>query len=523
MVERVAMNARWNLFAGTLTRYLLLAVNIGMGVFLMPFTVHHLGTTEYGVWMLAASLTAYFQLLDLGYGSGLVRHVAAADAAGDVPGVNRLLSTFVVVYGVLGIAACAGIAVIVVWVVPRFPHLTPAQIAEARFVLAVLGLRVAAGFPMTVFGAATTARQRFALNNLVAIGATVLNGAVTFALIEAGFHVRAIVAGSTAVAFAGYAGYMWTATRAFPELRLRLSSFSRPLVRDVTAFSLYLFVIDIAIQIGFNLDNVVIAAALGAPAVAIYAVTLRLADYQRQVSNQFNTLMFPVVVRYGALEQGEARQALGALLVDGTRLALILVCGVTVCLMGFASPLIAGWMGPGFEASVLPLQVLAVAGVVLVGQGTLGNILLGTGRHRLVAFASLGEAVANLILSVILVRRYGLAGVAIGTALPVVIVNLFVLAPSACRQAGIGVASFARAVTAAPLVGVLIAAPAGAALRGWRPPQSVAGVLVEAAAVGLFYLLVVWTIGFDHGVRARYRTYGRDMVAAAFTRASLPA
>ncbi len=517
------MNTSWDLFAGTVTRYLLLAVNIGVGVFLMPFTVHHLGTAEYGLWMLAASLTTYFQLLDLGYGNGLVRHVAEADAGGDVARVNQLLSTFVVVYGVLGIAACAGIAALVVWVVPRFPHLTPAQIAEARFVLAVIGVRVAAGFPMTVFGAATTARQRFALNNLVAICATLLNGAVTFALIEAGFHVRAIVAGSTAVALAGYGGYMWTAKRAFPELRLRPSSFSRDLVRDVTAFSLYLFVIDIAIQIGFNLDNVVIGAALGTSAVAIYAVTLRLGEYQRQISNQFNTLMFPVVARYGALATGEARAMLRAMLVDGTRLALILVCGVTVCLMGFASPLITRWMGPGFEASVMPLQVLAVAGIVLVGQGPLGNILLGTGRHRLVAFVSLGEAVANLILSLILVRSYGLLGVAIGTAVPVVVANLFVLAPAACRQVGVGITSFARAVAIAPLVGALVAVPAGVALRGWWPPQSVAGILGEGAGVGLLYLLVVWTIGFDHGVRTRYRTYGRDMVTAALTRASSPA
>ena len=78
------MNSVWNLLTGTATRYLLLAVNVGLGIFLMPFTVRHLGTTEYGLWMLVASMTAYFQLLDLGYGNGLVRHVSDADARGDV-------------------------------------------------------------------------------------------------------------------------------------------------------------------------------------------------------------------------------------------------------------------------------------------------------------------------------------------------------------------------------------------------------------------------------------------------------
>ena len=55
-----------SLVTGTASKYALLAVNIGLGVFLMPFTVRHLGTADYGLWMLVASLTYYFQLLDLG-------------------------------------------------------------------------------------------------------------------------------------------------------------------------------------------------------------------------------------------------------------------------------------------------------------------------------------------------------------------------------------------------------------------------------------------------------------------------
>ena len=88
----------WNLLTGTLTRYVLLFVNIAIGIFLMPFTMHHLGKAQYGLWMLAASMTAYLQLLDLGYGNGLVRQVTQADARGDEEEMNVILSTFLVVY-----------------------------------------------------------------------------------------------------------------------------------------------------------------------------------------------------------------------------------------------------------------------------------------------------------------------------------------------------------------------------------------------------------------------------------------
>ena len=213
----------------------------------------------------------------------------------------------------------------ILWVVPSFPKLQPEQISLARFVLAMLGIRIAVGFPMTVFGAATTARQRFALNNLVATAASLLTGAATFLLLAYGYRVRAVVGASTAVALVSYVAYAWTAKRAFPELRLRISSFSTSLVRDVTAFSLYVFIIDIAIQIGFNLDNVVVGAALGTSAVAVYAITLRLADYQRQISNQFNGMMFPVVVRYGAANDPEA---LRRMLIEGTLVGIVYLFAV---------------------------------------------------------------------------------------------------------------------------------------------------------------------------------------------------
>ena len=505
------MNSVWNLLTGTATRYLLLGVNIAIGVFLMPYTVQHLGTAEYGLWMLVASMTAYFNLLDLGYGNGLVRHVADADARGNPNLVNQILSTFVIVYVALGVLVAVATGAMVLWV-PRFPRLLPSQVPLARFVLAVIGIRIALGFPMTIFGAVTTARQRFALNNLVATFAAMVSAAIQFTLLARGYHVRAVVAGSVTVDLLAYIGYVWTAKRAFPALRLRLSSFRAPLVRDVTAFSLYFFVISIAVQIGFNLDNIVVGAALGTSAVAVYAVTLRLADAQRNLSNQFNTLMFPVVVRYGVTNEPDA---LRDMLIEGTRLSLTLVCGLTVCLIGFARPLILRWMGPGFDAAVVPLYVLAITGVVLIGQAPLGNILLGTGRHRLVAFASLAEALANLVLSVILVRRLGLLGVAIGTAVPVFVANLFVLMPAVCRQLNVHMTDFIRDVAIGPLVGSGVSALAVWTIRSAWPPRSLLTIIAEGAVVGIIYLGALWTLGLDADVRVRYGTFARRLLSLA--------
>jgi O-antigen/teichoic acid export membrane protein len=397
--------------------------------------------------------------------------------------------------------------------------LSAAQVRTGQIVLAILGLRIAIGFPMTVFGAATTARQRFALNNTVAIVVALVNGLVTYLVLASGFGLIALVSSTTAVGLASYGAYMWTSRQALPELRIRPSLFDRGLVRDVTTFSLYLFVIDVAVQIGFNLDNVVVGAALGTSAVAVYAVILRLADYQRQMASQFNGFVFPIAVRLGA---GGKTTALESMMLEGTRIALILVTGVTVCAIGFAGPLVTRWMGPGFEGGIVPFYILAVTGVVLVGLGPLGNILLGIGRHKLVAGVAIGEALANLALSVVLVRRFGMLGVAVGTAVPVLIANLFVLLPAACRQFGMTTATFVRRVAGAPASGVIPAVAACVLFRSALPPASILAIVAEGAAVGAIYIAAVGLFGIDRSLRTRYLDYARHLLLPARPAAGSP-
>lgn len=504
-----------NLATGTATRYLLLAVNLAIGFWMMPFSVGHLGMSEYGLWMLVVSMTAYFQLFDLGYGNGLVRQITDADARGDERAINQVVSTFVVVYAFIGLVALAAAWGLAVWVVPRFPNLSADQVKTAQWVTLVLGIRVAVGFPMTVFGAVTTSRQYFALSTSIAIAVSLATALVTYIVLESGYGLRVLVPATTAVNLLAYVAYARAARIAYPGLRLAPSQFSRRHLREVTSYSLYVFLITISAHLGYNLDNVVVGAFMGTSAVAVYAVASRLADYQRQLSNQFNALLFPVVVGLGA-QNDKAR--LRATMLHGTRFALGMVLGVTICLLGFASPLVHAWMGPSFDGSLAPLYALAVASVVLVGLGPVGNILLGTGRHRLVALASLAEALINVALSLLLVRRWGLAGVALGTAIPVLAMNLLVLLPAGCRSLDVRLGQFARGAAGPALLSALPAAVLAWLLRAYASPVSLLAVVAEGALVGLVYFASFVSFGLPAEDRRQYFSRVRRIVGGSRAR-----
>jgi hypothetical protein len=66
------------------TRYLAIVTDAIIGFVLLPFNVKELGPSAYGLWMLTASMTTYFSVLDLGFGGSMVRFV---------PGVTLAAST----------------------------------------------------------------------------------------------------------------------------------------------------------------------------------------------------------------------------------------------------------------------------------------------------------------------------------------------------------------------------------------------------------------------------------------------
>jgi len=505
------MKTGWNLLTGTLTRYVLLFVNIAVGIFLMPFTVQHLGKAEYGLWMLTASLTAYLQLLDLGYGNGLVRQVTHADAIGDEQEMNVILSTFAVVYTAIGVAALLIVSGLAAFALPRFPNLTPEDVRTAQIVLLVLGVRIAVGFPMGVFGAVTTARQRFAATSGIAIAVTLLQAAATYWVLRTGHGLVPLVSATTLIGLASYVAYAAVAKSAFPGMRLSPALFSRKQVREVTAYSMYLFMIALAIQFGYNIDNIVIAAVAGTSAVAVYSVAFRLADYQRQLCNQFNGLLFPIVVRFSAADE---MAAMRATLIDGTRFALGLITGVTICLFAVADRLMVIWMGPDFSGALPPLYVLGLAGVVLVGAGPLGNLLLARGRHRLVAYACAGEALANLLLTLLLVRSYGIVGAAIGTAVSVTVSNVFVQMPAACRLLDVPVIRFLAQVAGPSILATIPSVAAAWLVRAASPGASLAHVIGIGIVVASVYLTAFVALGLSRPERVRYVGSIRELTTA---------
>src|SRR5207249_3558454 len=132
------------------TRYLAIAVEAVLGLVVLPFNVSHLGTSAYGLWMLTASVTAYFSVLDLGYSGALVKFVAQYRARRDYTALNEILSTTFVVFAAFGVITYL-VAIVMAVFLGRLFQLSPDQVHVGRIVLLIISLNVAAGTAFSVF------------------------------------------------------------------------------------------------------------------------------------------------------------------------------------------------------------------------------------------------------------------------------------------------------------------------------------------------------------------------------------
>jgi O-antigen/teichoic acid export membrane protein len=135
-------------------------------------------------------------------------------------------------------------------------------------------------------------------------------------------------------------------------------------------------------------------------------------------------------------------------------LSLTMMAGLFLIVLG--PRFIGWWIGPSFEGPAGGvLQILTISSLIFLPvRGVALPILIGVGHPKAptVAFAIAG--VVNLGLSILLIRPYGLTGVALGTAIPNVCLALFILGLT-CRELEIRLVSYLRYVAPRAVLGAL--------------------------------------------------------------------
>jgi len=447
-----SQNIARKLISGGFLRTVNLAAQIAVSFYMMPFLVHSFGDRLYGFWTLVATFIGYYGLLDLGFSSAVSRYVSRAMGRDDTGDVNRVLSTAIVIFAIIGTAVlCLTIAA--VFVAPLFLSDAVEKLLF-RKLLFILGLSLAVGFPMRVFGGILTAKLRYDLTAYVEISKLLVRSGLVIWFVKQGSGLLALATITLLVDLCGYLASYILAKKELPDLAIDLSLFTRTKVRTLFGYSVFTFIAQIADILRFRVDGFVIAGFLNVGLVTHYTIASRLLAYFVMLITNTVGTMAPVFSQYEGRGDFES---IRKHFLSATRISVILSVFVGSSILIYGKPFIARWMGIGYEDSSLVLSILTLPTIIALMQNPGIGLLYGISKHRFYAFANTGEGILNLVLSLILVRYFGIFGVAFGTAMAMLIFKVFIQPAYTCRAIGLPLFSYYKLTiltlmkTAAPL------------------------------------------------------------------------
>jgi O-antigen/teichoic acid export membrane protein len=467
----------------------------------MPFLIRGFGTTNYGLYLLALSISSYATILDLGVGASVVKMTAETTATGDRDRAGRVVSSAVAFYLVVGLVGAAILATLAFNTGAAFKVTADgARLLRNLFIASALWQMWA--WPASTGGAVLAGHQRYTQTSMVAVATVAGNIAVTVAVLLTHQGPLVLLVGNFGVSFCTQIVQIVLAKRALGDTPLSPRLVDVATFRSIFGFAWAVFVLQVCTIIVYQqTDRLVLGVFVGAVAIALYEAAGKFQGLIAQLTTFAVSAVMPMATHLGA--QGR-QESLRQLFLRGTKYSLMLLNPVVIVLIIVARPLLLSWLGPLFAAQAISAQLLISHQVLTSGTAVGDSMITGLGLlPRRVPYA-VGVALLNLTISIILVQRLGILGVVLGTMIPYFIDYPFHMR-LLLRGLDVPLGRWLKE-TVLPTYPLLLLP----ALVSWALLMTpLQGSLLGIAAIGICgvgsYWLAVYALGFQPSERAEVR------------------
>ncbi len=459
--------------------------------FIMPRMIdRRLGQDLLGIWDFAWSLVGYFGLVQAGIGSSVNRYVARFRAAGDIAGVNRIISTAFCLQSVAGLLVL-GLTIAVSLLLPQlFGARLGENVVDAQWVVFLLGASLSVQMSFATFGGVLTGCHRWELHNAIKSGwhvATVV-GMIVALLWGAGLRSLAVItlaglvlAGSTRVILAH---------RVCEGLRLRPSLVGWGMIKKLFVFGGKTLIPSVSNLLLNQTTSILIVVYLGPTALALYARPRSLIRHMNTLVNKMALILTPTT---GSLQSTCNVKGIQELLVKSVRYSFYLVLPMVLVLVVFGGPVLQFWMGPRYANGLVP-AILAVGYLTTMVQLPVLNILMGLNAHGRAGIGLFITSLFSVGLTVLAIGslKLGITGAAVAVTLPLTIMHLVYLPYLMCRRVKLDMGRYFLSVTAGPAVLVLPFAICLIVARIVFHSEPLIGLVRGGAAGGVILAVLYW-------------------------------
>jgi len=375
-----------------------------------PIMARYLGPDGFGLYSMVLIVASIISLIaGLGIDGAIGKYVA--EHKDDVTRVHALFSSGLITTIVLGVISSVVLFILSdtlasIFNMPLLSHLLKLYALIFPFSLAygvILGL--------------LNGLREMKYYSLI----NALQGFLTFsfivALLVVGFGVEGAVIGNmlAIIASTGIAILIMKNFTFFTLYKFKESS------KKLTVFGSQLMLGNAINIINYQADILLIAYFLTATDVGYYAVAVSLSRFFWRVPDSIQRVSFPTSTEYWAKGKFDS---LNKMIDKSMKYSACLLLIVGLGVWFFAEGIIVFLFGPAFFSAILPLRILLIGTVLFSIFKTIGGTLPAIGRPDLGFMTNAIGAIANVVLNVLLIPRFGIAGAAIATITSLIIIEI---------------------------------------------------------------------------------------------------
>lgn len=420
------------------------AVNLAIGILLMPIIIRKLGVEQYGVWVLVFSVIDYIRVLDFGFRAAVVNACARFREREDWAGINSVLLTSLLYFVSIGVA-CTLLAMLAHGPLLDALDLSGPVRAEASTLMVLVAVAVSLRLVTSPLTAVLEALVRFDLVNRAYISALLFRSVGALVVLYLGYG---LVEMAWLVLLAQIGEGIYVASKAkqlLPRLEVSPRFLSRKTWAALFNYGKYSAIIAGANLVSINAPATVLGYFRSAVEVGFFALPFRLLMYSAEGLARVADVTSAVTARLD--ERGE-RDRVWNLAVLTNRHCFALFMPVALFLTIYGTPLLTLWVTAEVAQNSAVLLPILVLGFLfgISGQYNAGAILIGQGRHAAYAFGALVEAIATVGFLLLMVPMSGTMGAAWVMTLAIALGRGAYLSVALCRINGFPLGSYIGAV-----------------------------------------------------------------------------
>lgn len=478
------MSRSRSFLGGALFAYVYQASLMLLGLWLTPFYIHTLGERDYGIWLVALQVLNFLLLCDFGIIVVTPRDVAnasgiehAEQGSGEVARVVG--QTLKVVLAQTAVVALAALGLFV---------LRPAHDAALRGPVGLILAVFVISYPLRVFPAVLQGLQDLKFLGQLRLTLWGVSTALVIGMLLLGARFYALACGWCLQQMGHDLVACWRLRRSRPDLfSAEVWHRAGPLRWRWFARGFWVNVNQLATALSAGSDLLIVGRTINAATVVVYASTNKLITV---LQNQPQILASVALPGISHMKTSESRERILKATTSLTQAMLLLAGGIVCIILAVNQQFITLWLGAHFFGGMQLTVILLLTFLLRQADYTLAVTLFAFGHEKLLSIRALVDGAISVAIAFLLVRRFGLVGVAFGflcgAAFASIPADIFLLT----RTLQLSVSDVIRPYV--PYVWrFAVAGCAALAVRRWLGAPNVPHLVLTTSIVGAVYLLLV--------------------------------